>query len=288
MLKPSLALPSAAAIVAVHPTVLAFVSVVVATVLVLVLVAVIQLVPLLQAPLPVLGRRTWRFVLALAAVKPKKVDVVTFHLQFCLGPLFHPFYSYEHNTVALHMPLTSIILHPNLCWLVVLIDGSGHASVLPLEPHHLRLVPEKTIFGVHLLLLHLKHHVVPGDNMSTALAVICFHDFCIGFFIKGPCADYTKEQEQKAILSHSHLVLTFLHCAIHVDCHVSVVVRATGIVGDREGVSAFTEELEIESGLAAEGGILFSLFFPLGFLAVESLQLWASLQVAWLLCCGCR
>ena len=40
----------------------------------------------------VLGRRAWRVVLALAAVDPKKVDIVALHLQLRFYPLLHLLY----------------------------------------------------------------------------------------------------------------------------------------------------------------------------------------------------
>jgi hypothetical protein len=149
----------------------------------------------------------------------------------------------------------------------VCIDGSGCARALPLEPHHLRLTPEKTIHGAHLLLLHLQRRVIPDDDVSAALMLIQFHDFALDFFTKGPCVDCAKEQEQEAILSHSHLVLTLIHHAINMDHHAGVVVCAVGIVGYREGVSCLDEEVGDCKRLGSKGGIIFYLFFPVSFLA---------------------
>ncbi len=99
----------------------------------------------------------WRVVLALAAVKPNEVKVVTLHLQFCLGLLLRLLHRDEQDTSALHLPLTFLVLHPVISLVVVLIDSGGRAPTISLGPHHLRLAPEKTILGVHLLHLHLKH-----------------------------------------------------------------------------------------------------------------------------------
>ena len=83
-------LPSTA-IATLSPASLASASVIVTIVIVL----VVHLVPLLQAPLPALGRRAWRWVvLALAAVNPKEVNIAAFDLQFYLGLILCLFHSY--------------------------------------------------------------------------------------------------------------------------------------------------------------------------------------------------
>jgi hypothetical protein len=69
-------------------------------------------VPLLQAPFPVSGGKAWRVVLDLAAVEPKEVDVVTLHHQFHLGLLLCLLHCDEHNTAAMHMLLTFLVIHP--------------------------------------------------------------------------------------------------------------------------------------------------------------------------------
>ncbi len=78
-LKSTLALSSASAAVDVSPALLASASIVIVT-----FVLVIHLVPLLRFPLPALGRRGRRVVLALAAVNPKQVNVAAFDLQLTL------------------------------------------------------------------------------------------------------------------------------------------------------------------------------------------------------------
>jgi hypothetical protein len=172
LLKHSLVLPFAAATAAVWPASLTSASGIVAALLILVLIIVLHLVPLLKEPLPALGREAWRVVLALSTVdEPKEINVVAFHLQFCLSLLLHLLYSDEHNTVALHVPLTFLVLHPVLNQVVMLIDNSWHAHSLPLELHHLQLASEKKIFWGHLLLFYFKRRVVPGNTVSTALAV---------------------------------------------------------------------------------------------------------------------
>jgi hypothetical protein len=135
-LKPSLALPSAAAVATVSSASFASASVVVANVLILILVVVIHLVPLLQAPLPAPGRRAWRVVLALAAVEPEEVVLIAADLQFRLDPLLCLLYRDEQDIVTLHVPLTFLVLHPVLCQVVVLIiDGDGDGN------HHHRCRP---------------------------------------------------------------------------------------------------------------------------------------------------
>jgi hypothetical protein len=230
---------TSAANATVSPASLASASVVVTTAIVL----VVHLVPLLRVPLPASGRRAWSVVLALAAVKPKEVDVAAFDLQFCLGTILCLFHSVEYDAVALHVPLTSLILHPVLRRVVMLIYGGGHARALPLEPHHLQLAPEKSILGVHLLFHHFQCRVIPGDNASAAFAVIIFHDFFSDFFIKRPCVDCANEREQVAILGHLHLILTLLHCAIHSDHHAGAVVRTISIVGYCKGVGCLYGEV---------------------------------------------
>ncbi len=78
-LKSTLALSSASAAVDVSPAPLASASVVIVAFLL-----IVHLVPLLRFPLPALGRRVWRVVLALAAINPKQVNVAAFDLQLTL------------------------------------------------------------------------------------------------------------------------------------------------------------------------------------------------------------
>jgi hypothetical protein len=68
-LKSFLVLPSAFVAATISPALLASTSVVIVAV-----VLVIHLVPLLLFPLPALGRRGRRVVLALAAIDPKEVN----------------------------------------------------------------------------------------------------------------------------------------------------------------------------------------------------------------------
>jgi hypothetical protein len=98
-------------------------------------------------------------VLTLAAV----------NLHCRLGPLLCILYRDEHDTIELHMSPIFLVLHTPVLrriLFVLLLDGSGRARALPLEPHHLRLAPEKTILGAQLLCLHLKHRVVPGNDTT--------------------------------------------------------------------------------------------------------------------------
>ncbi len=81
-LKSTLALSSASAAVDVSPASLASTSVIIFA-----FVLIIHLVPLLQFPLPVLGRRGWRVILVLAAVDPKQVNVAAFDLQLTLDSI---------------------------------------------------------------------------------------------------------------------------------------------------------------------------------------------------------
>jgi hypothetical protein len=74
-LKTTLALPSASAADAVSPALLASTSVAIVAI-----VLAVNLVPLLQFPLPALGRRGRRVILALAAVDPKQVNIAVFLL----------------------------------------------------------------------------------------------------------------------------------------------------------------------------------------------------------------
>ena len=66
-----------------------------------------------------------------------------------LGPLLCILYRDEHDTIEIaHVTHLSCPSH----LVVLLLDGSGHARALPLEPHqHLWLAPEKTILGAQLL-----------------------------------------------------------------------------------------------------------------------------------------
>ena len=82
-----------------------------------------------------------------------------------LGPILCILYRDEHDTIELHMSPIFLVLRTVLRRILVVLQltGSGCARALPLEPHHLRLAPEKTILGAQLLCLHLKHRVVPGN-----------------------------------------------------------------------------------------------------------------------------
>jgi hypothetical protein len=77
ILNTFLVLPSTTAATAISPALLASASVVIVTVVVL----IIHLMPLLQFPLPALGRRGWRVILVLATVNPKKVNEAALDLQ---------------------------------------------------------------------------------------------------------------------------------------------------------------------------------------------------------------
>ena len=44
------------------------------------------------------------------------------------------------------------------------------------------------------------------------------------------------EQDQEAVLGHSHLVLALLHCSVDAKNYVNVVVDSVGVVMGREGV----------------------------------------------------
>jgi hypothetical protein len=78
-LKSTLALPSTSAAVDVYPASLASASIVIVA-----FSLIIHLVPLLRFPLPALGRRGRRVILALADVDPKQVKVAAFDLQLTL------------------------------------------------------------------------------------------------------------------------------------------------------------------------------------------------------------
>ena len=58
----------------------------------------------------------------------------------------------------------------------MLFIGSGHTRALPLDPLHLKLALVKAINWEHLLALHFKRCVVPGNVASAALAVLCTHN----------------------------------------------------------------------------------------------------------------
>jgi hypothetical protein len=173
-LETSLALPSTIATANVSPALLAFASASVDIAAVVVLI--VHLVSLLQFPLPALGRRDWRVILALAAVNPKQVDEAALDHQLTPDLILCTLHSDEHNAVALHMPLT-LNLHTILHWIVVFVDSDWHSRALLPEVSHLWRSPEKSMLGVDLLCFHFLHFVIPGDHVSAALAVAILHDF---------------------------------------------------------------------------------------------------------------
>ncbi len=72
-----------------------------------------------------------------------------------------------------------------------------------------------------------------------------------------------------AILGHLHLVLILLHCAVHVDCHIGIVMCTVGIIGNHEGISCHDGEVGYREQFSGGGGIIISLFAPFGFFAAS-------------------
>ncbi len=173
-LETSLALPSTTAAANVSPALLASASVVIVAV-----ILVIYLMSLLQFPLPASGRRGQRFVLALAAVNPKQVNVAAFDLQLTPDSILCTLHSDEHDAVAQHMPLT-MNLHTIWHLIVEFVDSNRISCTVPLQVHHLWCSPVKSIIGVDLLCLHLLHSVIPGNDASAVLMVVVHHDFYLG------------------------------------------------------------------------------------------------------------
>jgi hypothetical protein len=103
-----------------------------ASVVIIPVVLVIHLMPLLQIPLPVLGRRGWRVVLALAAVDPKQVNVAAFYLQLTPDTILRTLYSDDHDTVALRVPFATH-LHMIRCLIVEFVDSNRGSWTLPLR-----------------------------------------------------------------------------------------------------------------------------------------------------------
>jgi hypothetical protein len=229
-LKTTLALPSASAAATVSPALLASASVIIVAV-----VLILHFVPLLRFPLPALGRRGWRVILALAAVNPKEVNKAAFYLQLTHNMILRTLYCDEHDAVALRVPLT---MHLHTIWhrIVEFIDGDGGSCTLSLQECHLWSSPVKSILGVDLLPLLLLHRVVPGNDASAAIVVVVLHYFFKYDFIKRFCTDCADKQDQAAIFGHLHLVLTVFHCSVHMEHYVGVVVLASCVEGDGEGV----------------------------------------------------
>ncbi len=147
-LKNTLALPSTSAPVDVSPALLASTSVVIVA-----FVLVIHLVPLLRFPLPVLGRRGRRVVLALAAVDPKEVNKAAIHLQLTGDTILCTLKCNQHDAVALPVPLTPhLYMICQRSGIVEFINRDGGSCALPFQVRHLWLSPVQSIvLGVDLL-----------------------------------------------------------------------------------------------------------------------------------------
>jgi hypothetical protein len=114
----------------------------------------------------------------------------------------------------------------------------------------MRLAPEETIHGAHILCLHRQRRVVPSSDARAALAVLRAHNLADDLLIEGYRGDCTNEQDQEAVLGHTHLVLTLLHHSVDVKYYIVVVIGSFGVVMGREGVFC----IDGEGGRGGGGG----------------------------------
>ncbi len=86
------------------------------------------------------------------------------------GPLVGLLDGDKYNSVTLFVLLPVLIPDLEFGW-VVMFFYCGRAHAISLEAHYLCLAPQKGNTWVHLLLPVLFSKVVPGNDMSTALAI---------------------------------------------------------------------------------------------------------------------
>ena len=91
----------------------------------------------------------------------------------------------------------------------------------------------------------LTHRLSPSrlhelQLLSAALAVILTHDFPEDLLVTRTRADCTKKQDQEAVLGHSHLALTLLHCSIEAKYQVGVVVVGVALIKSPKTIFAQT------------------------------------------------
>jgi hypothetical protein len=111
--------------------------------------------------------------------------------------------------------------------------------------------------------------VVPSDDARAALAVFPPHDFPDDLLVEGTRGDHTNQRDQEAVLGHSHLVHTLIHCSIDAKYPVGIVIDSVGVVVICEGVPCIDGEggrgsggsgggrrLRIGSGAILLGGLL--------------------------------